>query len=282
MPTPVHIPNKNCIRVFFGIADTDRFGRITYIDLDEKNPEKILEYPSSIQLDLGSEGTFDDSGVIPSSIVIEKDHVKLYYVGFQRSFKVPFTIYSGLATAESLDNTFERQSVAPIIERSNVSPYSNAAPFVIKDENIYKMWFWEGENWVVLNGKKYIQAVISYAESIDGITWNVIKHGCLKPSIDKEFSLGRPWVLKLEGIYKMFYSIRYLEKLYRIGYAESLDGINWERKDEKVGIDVSKNGWDSEMICYLSVITVEDKTFLFYNGNNNGETGFGYAELIEW
>jgi hypothetical protein len=104
----------------------------------------------------------------------------------------------------------------------------------------------------------------------------------LKPSIDKEFSLGRPWVLKLEGIYKMFYSIRYLEKLYRIGYAESLDGINWERKDEKVGIDVSKNGWDSEMICYLSVITVEDKTFLFYNGNNNGETGFGYAELIEW
>ena len=45
-------------------------------------------------------------------------------------------------------------------------------------------------------------------------------------------------------------------------------------------IDVSPTGWDAEMICYPAVINVKGKTYLFYNGNNNGETGFGVAELI--
>jgi hypothetical protein len=49
--------------------------------------------------------------------------------------------------------------------------------------------------------------------------------------------------------------------------------------DDRIGIDVSSTGWDSEMICYPAVITVKGRTFLFYNGNNNGETGFGVAEL---
>ena len=34
---------------------------------------------------------------------------------------------------------------------------------------------------------------------------------------------------------------------------ESEDGVNWQRKDNKVGVDVSNEGWDSEMICYPAV-----------------------------
>ncbi|MFQ5751293.1 MAG: hypothetical protein ACE5HI_04785, partial [bacterium] len=65
----------------------------------------------------------------------------------------------------------------------------------------------------------------------------------------------------------------------RIGYAESENGLDWIRKDEEVGIEVSDEGWDSEMICYPAVISVNGTTYMFYNGNNNGETGFGYAQL---
>jgi hypothetical protein len=32
---------------------------------------------------------------------------------------------------------------------------------------------------------------------------------------------------------------------YRIGYVESRDGLDWIRKDEVVGIDLSEEGWDS-------------------------------------
>ncbi len=36
----------------------------------------------------------------------------------------------------------------------------------------------------------------------------------------------------------------------RIGFASSLDGLKWVRNDALAGIDVSSEGWDSEMICY--------------------------------
>ena len=79
----------------------------------------------------------------------------------------------------------------------------------------------------------------------------------------------------------MWYSIRSLSKGYRLGYAESEDGVNWRRKDNEIGIDVSDNGWDSEMICFPAIIDVNSERYLFYNGNNYGETGFGYAVLDE-
>ncbi len=282
MPTPIYLPKKKCIRIFFGITDVERFGRTTFIDVDELNPSKVLSEPKTILLDLGEIGTFDDSGAIPSSIIFDDHNIKLYYVGFQRAVKVPYMLFSGLATANQIDNNFIRYSKSPIVERMLESPYSNSAPFVLKDKGLYKMWFWEGEQWVLVNGKQFIQAVISYAESLDGIIWDVKKHGCLKPSIETEFSVGRPWVIYHQDKYSMFYSVRYIDKLYRIGYAESQNGIDWIRKDEDINLDVSDKGWDSEMICYPAVITILGKTFLFYNGNNNGETGFGYAEIIDF
>jgi hypothetical protein len=53
----------------------------------------------------------------------------------------------------------------------------------------------------------------------------------------------------------------------------------WERHDEEVGIDVSPDGWDAEMIAYGSVVQSGESTYLFYNGNERGRTGFGFAEL---
>jgi hypothetical protein len=282
MPTPVFLSEKNCIRVYFGITDAGRNGRVTFIDLDCNNPSVIVSKPENIVLDIGNIGTFDDSGVIPSSILFDNDNVKLYYVGFQRSSKVPYMLYSGLATALDYDSVFCRHSKVPIMDRSPQNPYSTAAPFVIKEKELYKMWFWEGESWVEINGKKYIKAILSYAESINGENWDIVKRGCIKPLKENEFSVGRPWVINHQGIYKMFYSVRYVDKLYRIGYAESTNGIDWIRKDVVHNLDVSESGWDSEMICYPSLLEVNNKTYIFYNGNNNGESGFGYAEIMKW
>jgi hypothetical protein len=64
---------------------------------------------------------------------------------------------------------------------------------------------------------------------------------------------------------------------YRIGYAFSHDLMNWTRDDENAGIDVSADGWDSEMQCYPSVFACDHKTYLLYNGNEFGRLGFGLA-----
>jgi predicted GH43/DUF377 family glycosyl hydrolase len=66
---------------------------------------------------------------------------------------------------------------------------------------------------------------------------------------------------------------------YRIGYAESSDGIKWTRKDDIVGIDVSEDGWDSQMIAYPYVYEHEGRKYMIYNGNGFGKSGFGYAVL---
>ena len=79
----------------------------------------------------------------------------------------------------------------------------------------------------------------------------------------------------------MLYSIRTYSRGYYIGYAESCDGIHWIRKDEEAGIELSESGWDGQNLSYPYVYVYKDKTYLFYNGNGCGKTGFGYAELVK-
>lgn len=79
----------------------------------------------------------------------------------------------------------------------------------------------------------------------------------------------------------MLYTRDFIPKDYVAGYAESADGIHWERKDAALGLDKSANGWDMEMVCYPVLLEYKEKTYMFYNGNGQGATGVGYAVRIE-
>ena len=96
-----------------------------------------------------------------------------------------------------------------------------------------------------------------------------------------EHGFGRPYVFRNKnGSYRMFYSIR--KKAlgsYRLGYAESEDGKNWLRLDEKLNLEVTADSFDSEAIMYAAPIELNGKLFVFYNGNNFGLDGFALAEL---
>jgi hypothetical protein len=83
----------------------------------------------------------------------------------------------------------------------------------------------------------------------------------------------------------MFFCYRYStgyrgkEKGYRIGYAHSNNLYDWIRDDSKAGIDISKNGWDSEMISYPHVFELDGAVYMLYLGNQVGKYGFGLARL---
>ena len=69
------------------------------------------------------------------------------------------------------------------------------------------------------------------------------------------------------------------EKGYRIGYASSDDLVHWTRDDALAGIDVSDDGWDSEMVAYPHVFELDGQIFMAYLGNSVGGDGFGLAVL---
>jgi hypothetical protein len=150
------------------------------------------------------------------------------------------------------------------------------------------MWYLSGLEWKIHAGNPEPYYHIKYAESTDGIHWKREGRVCVDFKTPNEGGIARPSVLKDGKTYRMWYSYRggidyrtNRSHSYRIGYAESQDGLEWVRKDDEVGITISEGGWDSEMIAYPFVIDINDRRYMFYNGNGFGKSGIGYAVLEE-
>jgi hypothetical protein len=198
---------------------------------------------------------------------------------------VPYTVAIGLAVSTDGGRSFERLFEGPILDRTRVEPYFCSTPFVIVDRGTWKLWYAATTGFVEIDGKQEPQYQIRYAESADGIDWHRPPVTCIGYSFDGEAN-GKPCVLQEDGRYRMWYSFRSIagyrtdrSRSYRIGYAESDDGIQWTRLDHLAGIDCSDSGWDSMMVEYAYVYLHRGKKYMLYVGNGFGETGFGYAIL---
>jgi predicted GH43/DUF377 family glycosyl hydrolase len=281
LPT-VDVVDDRTLRIYFASLDEHRYGRIGYIDIDANNPLRVLEVALEPVLDIGELGSFDDCGVNPSSMVNLGGKKYMYYIGWQRCERIPYMLFSGLAVNGRSGVHFTRFSRVPVLDRTPAEPFSRSAPCVLIDNDTYKMWYWSCEYWSHEDDWVHYNNVIRYAESRDGILWNSTGHLCIAPEGPEDYAVGRPWVIREGDSYKMWYSIRSRARVtYRIGYAESAEGLNWVRRDNEVGIHPSESGWDSEMICYPCVVGVKGKRYMFYNGNQHGKSGFGCAELLD-
>jgi len=260
-------------RIYFSGRDKFNRSHIGYTELDINEPENILYITERPVLGLGRLGCFDDNGVTPSWVVNYKGKKYLYYIGWNKGSTVRMHLVAGLAISNDGGKTFERFSKAPLLERTNMEPYSIlTAPCVLLEDGLWRMWYVSGLEWVHRNLPRYN---IKYAESNDGIHWKRNGIVCIDFKCRDENALARPCVLKEDNVYKMWYS--YKGESYRIGYAESQDGLVWERKDDEVGIEPSKSGWDSEMIEYAFVFVHKGRKYMLYNGNDYGKRGIGLA-----
>jgi predicted GH43/DUF377 family glycosyl hydrolase len=278
IPTPVLL-DDNTIRIIISSRDDEGVSRIGYLDVDAGDPAEIKAVSQEPILDIGTAGNFDDNGVLPSCYIDLGEKKLLFYMGFLLGVKVRYYIFSGLAVSEDNGKTFARASRVPILDRNEQDLFFRTAPFVVNEDNKWRMWYIGGGEWTDVGGKAVPVYRMKYLESKDYGYWKDAGKTCLDFVNEDEHGFGRPYVFKENGAYKMFYSIRLRSRGYRTGYAESADGLTWERRDEEAGIDVSGDGWDSEMICFASIIKVRNNTVMFYNGNNYGETGLGYAVL---
>ena len=281
-PTPYFI-SEDVIRIYIGCCDENMVGRAGFVDVSADNPSEILNLAEDPVLDIGTAGAFDENGLLPTSVLKVDDTLYMYYVGYQLGYKVRYFQFEGLAYSMDGGNTFQRRLRVPVIDRSDAELLNRTSAFIRrKPDKSFEMWYVGGSEWTMVHGKSLPMYNIKHITSADGIEWPKEGRVCISLKDEDEHALGRPYVIEDGDLQKMFFASRTRSKGYRLGYAESEDGLNWTRKDEEVGIDVSESGWDSEMISYPSVVKYEDKVYLFYNGNNLGETGFGYAELEHW
>ncbi len=278
LPIPFLIAPKR-LRIFVSFCDESMIGRVGYVDVDPNNPKHILDIASHPVLDIGKPGRFDENGLIASSILSSNGKIYMYYVGYQLGQKVRYYQFGGLAISDDGGNSFYRAQETPIIDRIDGEALNRTAPFVIYENGRFRMWYVGGNEWTEVNGKSLPVYNMRYLESLDGVNWTGKGKVCLDFKNKDEHVVGRPWVYKENDTYKMFLSSRTHSKGYRLGYAESKDGLSWQRLDDKIDIDVSETGWDSQIMAYASIFKWENKTYMFYNGNDCGRTGFGYALL---
>jgi hypothetical protein len=266
-------------RVYFTCRNTENVSNIAFVDVDLDNNFKVINICNKPVLAPGEAGLFDDSGAAMGYLLNVDGKKYLYYLGWNLKVTVPWLNTIGLAVWNESKREFEKYSRAPIMDRSNEDPFTISYPSVLHENGKYRMWYGSNLRW----GKtqKTMEHVIKYAESADGINWKRTNNIHIDLQHPGEYALSKPYVIKTNGLYQMWYSYRANGNIstYRIGYAESTDGYKWTRKDNEVGIDVSASGWDSEMICYPFVFDYKGNRYMLYNGNGYGKTGFGVAIL---
>lgn len=249
-------------------------GRADLVLVDGQLDVRVREDPVLVP---GSLGAFDDSGAMGACHVRHEGREYLYYIGWNRGVTVPFTTFIGCAISDDGGRTFERVSRAPVLGRSDADPFLATSPWVLVDGDRWRMWYASGVSWTrTASGLRHEYRIV-YAESANGLDWHPTRQVCIDFASKEEYAIARPCVIRDSDRYRMWFSCRGPE--YRIGYAESDDGLRWERDDEHAGLRATGDGWESRSVEYACVFDHEGTRWMLYNGNGYGETGIGLAAL---
>jgi len=233
------------IRVYYSQRSSGQ-SSIYYFETDD--PCKAKHINKNTVFTKGRRGCFDDSGVMPSCVY--KDN--LFYTGWNTSKGgVPYG--HGIGCALILGGRIKRISEGPVLDRTQETPFLVNSPFV--DET--GMLFCNGNGWK----EDFPTYQIASAKMKEGI-WRFEK--VLFGKSDEACS--RPCKFK--------------EKIY---FAKKNKKTNYTIINENniPILEKSKNGWDSEMVCYPMVFKFNEEWYMYYNGNGFGATGIGVAKWEE-
>ena len=287
---PCILKFEDFVRVYFSCRPSpDPAGqyvsRSAYVDLNRKNLFEIIKISPTPTLPLGDLGTFDEFGTYPTSVIRNGDQIRAYYGGWTRCESVPFNVAIGLAISRDHGVSFDKLGKGPVLSYSVEEPFILSGPKIRRFNDRWYLWYIAGERWLENNGKPEPVYRIRMASSGDGINWTKHNRDLIRRRLESDECQASPDVFFCNGRYHMFFCYRYglnyrnRERGYRIGYAFSDDMVDWIRDDTKAGIDISPEGWDSEMISYPHVFELDGDIYMMYLGNQVGRFGFGLARL---
>lgn len=275
-PLPVLI-DGDIYRIFYSGRDVENRSSVGAVDVDIVK-RKVIQEHSKPFFENGPQGSFYADGVSIGNCYEVDGKRYMLFMGWQTPQGGHWRGDIGRLVVKP-DLTLELDSDAPLLSSDEVDPISLSYPWVIKNKGgSFSMWYGSTTTWDAGNGE--MLHVIKFATSADGHHWN--REGLAVPyEINTAQAFSRPTVvLDAQNGDEMWFSYRSgVGEKYRIGYAVSKEGKGWELALKAVGLDVSANGWDSEMIEYPFVFDHKGKRYMLYNGNGYGKTGFGLAVL---
>jgi hypothetical protein len=277
LPTPLLLPGGR-IRIYCGFAAADGVSRIGWVDVDEQEPTRVSAISQTPSLDVGSEGCFDQDGVVPGCAVHVGDEIFLYYLGYERQVRVRFTIFTGLAVSRDGGTTFERLQRNPILDRTDDDLFIRSTPFVERDGTDWLLWYAGGGHWVTSpEGKPLAASSIRRMRSRDPARWPGSGQSVwVSTAPEQSQSVNRPWRLRGPDGDRLLFAER-TGHSYRI-LSIVRAGQGWAL-EEVPPIEPSETGWDQGSVCYPACIETPGQTLLFYAGSNTGGSGFGVARL---
>lgn len=287
---PAALVLEDVVRIYFSTRPApDQTGQYVsysaFVDLDRGDLFRIRNVASKPVLELGGRGAFDEFGTYPMSVIEDDGALLAYYGGWTRCESVPFDVAIGCARSIDGGTTFGRVGPGPILGASLDEPFVLSGPKVRRFNGIWYLFYIAGRKWKVVAGRPEPVYKIRMATSQDGLTWTKANRDLIESRLEPDEAQASPDVIDAGGSYHMFFSYRRSadfrgrEGGYRIGYASSTNLLEWTRDDARAGIDVSDDGWDSEMVSYPHVFDVDGRTYLAYLGNQVGRHGFGLAVL---
>jgi hypothetical protein len=275
LPTALQTGPEEYI-IYYTSRDKDNKTYVGAFAWSPKKPLQAQNISDSPLLSPGRLGCFDAFGVQATSVVRHGSDIYLYYLGWVLGQPAPL-FYTAIGLAISTDGgyTFKKYSEAPIMERSPYDPWMVSGGTVVKEQNEWRMYYLSGMSFEI-NGNAESRYDIKLATSDDGIAWKR-KGQVILPLQDNETNISRMSIVRDMDIWKAWFPVKRKDANYRCGYAESTDGIQFRRMDDKSGIGVSEKGWDDGAIDKMEVIRNNGKFYMFYNGNSFGRDGIGLA-----
>jgi hypothetical protein len=243
-----------------------------------KHDLKSYFYPVKIDIPLGKHGTFDHYGVMPTDIITLEDNTKyLYYIGWSLRKDVPYHNTLGLAISKDNGNIWEKYSEGPIFNSCSKEPGFIGTAKIFLKNNKWVMYYLSCREWIENQNKLEPKYDIKSATSNNGIDW-VPTNQTIIPLEENEGGIASFQMIDNKAWFSVRGALSYrnnLKESYRIKTA-TLIRNNWER-DKHIELDVSSDGWDSEMVAYPYIIKEKNKLIMFYNGNGFGKSGIGVA-----
>jgi len=281
------------VRIYFSTREQDittgKFiSRVCYADMD-KSLQKVIRMSPAPVIGPGELGTFDEHGIFPFNVLRHEGKILAWTTGWNRRVSVSVDTAIGLAISEDQGESFKRFANGPVMAASLNEPHLVGDAFVIHADGCFHMWYIFGTGWKKKSSEAEPDRIykIAHAKSDDCIDWERDSKTIIDSVLGDDECQALPTVIEAGGRYHMIFCYRECFDFrsqhgrgYRLGYASSVDLLNWNRDDSQVAQLSSEGEWDSEMQCYPHLFRCEGKVYLLYNGNAFGKEGFGLAEMM--